>query len=124
MSDGARCHYCRKVPCECPEPRPISQLMQERTCFADFPAYPPGAAELAMECERLRKRFDEYEREAVRDNDTIEQLRKRVAELEADCMEWKRASELVSLELADLRSQLKAPMSGVTNETRRINEGR
>lgn len=19
MSDGARCHYCRKVPCECPE---------------------------------------------------------------------------------------------------------
>ncbi len=49
----------------------------------DFPAYPPGAANLAMECERLLKRFDEYEREAVRDNDTIEQLRKRVAELEA-----------------------------------------
>ena len=29
MSDGARCHYCRKNPCVCAEPKPLQPLSKE-----------------------------------------------------------------------------------------------
>lgn len=33
MSDGARCHYCKRVPCECDEKRSFEEML---TKFVDI----------------------------------------------------------------------------------------
>lgn len=36
MSDGARCHYCRKVPCECEELGKLTTCPKHSRSFSGF----------------------------------------------------------------------------------------
>lgn len=55
MSDGARCHYCRKVPCECTEgPMPPSSEM------GSLETYRYQMKELKRQLEERDARFNEH----------------------------------------------------------------
>ncbi len=67
MSDGARCHYCRKVPCICDEARPpvTPQADHERLSPNEWEAIARHLEQhdLSRTAERVRAAADQLERQ-------------------------------------------------------------